>query len=168
MIHIAFFFYLSLEQNITLNISVSLSCSQRVKYEGEVCFEELAQWQRCFLGPQATSDVYLPSLGDQQETETTASQLLLGFHLLGPGAECEAAFRPFLCLYLFGSCDSYNKLNQVTRADCVKLTMDVCNREFNLARNVMELPNCDMFEDQEIQCVDNVTGSGSGENYLSC
>ena len=158
-----------MEQNITLNISVSLSCSQRIKYEGEVCFEELAQWQLCFLGPQETSDVYLPSLGDQQETETTASRLLLGFHLLASlSLECEAAFRPFLCLYLFGSCDSYNKLKQVTRADCAKLTMDVCNREFNLARKVMELPNCDTFEDQEIQCVDNVTGSGSGENYLSC
>ena len=59
----------------------------RVKYEGEVCSEELAQWQLCFLGPQD-----LPSLSDQQEIEATVGQLLSTFHLLDPNSECETAF----------------------------------------------------------------------------
>ena len=72
-----------------------------MKYEGNVCFEELTQWQLCFLGPQETGDIYLPALSDQQETEANARQLLNSFRLLGPSPECVASFRPFLCLELF-------------------------------------------------------------------
>ena len=124
-----------------------------MKYVGEVCSKELAQWQLCFLGPQNTSDIYLPSFSDQQETEATAGQLLSIFSLLDPSPECVAAFRPFLCLERFGLCDTSNQLHQVTRADCVRLTTDVCKREFDMAINFMELPNCNSFKDQETQCL---------------
>ena len=134
------------------NASASL-CSQRVKYEGEVCSKELAQWQLCFLGPQDTSEIYLPSLSDQQEIEATVGQLLSTFHLLDPNSECETAFRSFLCLELFGLCDVNNQLRQVTRADCVRLTIDVCKREFDIAINFLNLPSCDSFKDEEIQCL---------------
>ena len=155
--YVSFQVSISGEQNATLNTSASL-CSQRVKYEGEVCSEELAQWQLCFFGPQNTSEIYLPALSDQQETEATASQLLSGFRLLAPSSECVAAFQPFLCLMLFGLCNSNNQLHQVTRTDCVTLTTDVCSKEFNAAREFLELPSCDTFEDQETQCLDDIIG----------
>ena len=151
------------EQNTTLvslNASGSLSqeCYQRVKYEGEVCSKELAQWQLCFFGPQNTSEIYLPSLSDHQETEANASQLINFFaSVLDPSSECVSAFRSFLCLYLFGSCDANSRFHQVTRADCVRLTTDLCKREFNnLARSFLReavLPSCNSFQDDEIQCL---------------
>ena len=122
---------------------------------GEICSEELAQWQLCFLGPQNTSDIHLPGFSDQKEIEATARQLLSIFSLLDPSPECVAAFRPFLCLEQFGLCDMSNQLHHVTQAECVRLTTDVCRREFNIAANFMELPSCDSFKDQEIQCLGN-------------
>ena len=149
------------EQNATLNTSASLcSESQRVKYEGEICSKEFAQWQLCFLGPQDTSEIYLPAFNDQQETEATAHQLLSYFHILGPSSECVAAFQPFLCLELFGLCDSRNQLHQVTRTDCVRLTTDTCRKELNAAREFLDLPSCDTFEDRdfETQCLEDIIG----------
>lgn len=150
---------LYISQNAIANTSAS-SCSERVKYEGEECSKELAQWQLCFLGPQDTGEIYLPAaLGDQQESEDSASQILTYFHFLNPSPECVAAFRLFLCLERFLLCDASNELYQVTRADCVRLTTDVCKREFNIAANVMTLPSCDSFIDQKTQC------SGKIKNY---
>jgi hypothetical protein len=144
-----------ISQNAIPNTSESL-CSERVKYEGEVCSKELAQWQLCFLGTQDTGEVYLPALSDQQETEASASQVLAFLHLLNPNPECVAAFRLFLCLERFLLCDANNQLYQVTRADCVRLSTDVCKREFNIAANVMELPSCDSFIDQKTQCLGKI------------
>ena len=124
-----------------------------MKYIGNVCSKELAQWQLCFLGTQDTSEISLPSLSDQQEIEATAGQLLSIFSLLDPSPECVAAFRPFLCLELFGLCDANNQLHQVTRVDCMRLTTDVCKREYDIAANFLELPSCDSFKDQETQCL---------------
>ena len=125
-----------------------------------MCSEELAQWQLCFIGGQQnTSKISIPALGDQQETEASASQVLSFFiSVLDPSPECVTAFRSFLCLYLFESCDANNRLYQVTRADCVRLTRDVCKREFdNLARGFLireeVLPSCDSFQDGKIQCL---------------
>ena len=138
------------------NISTS-SCSPRVRYEGDLCSKELAQWQLCFLGPQDTSDIYLSSQSDQKQTEASARELLSSFRLLlDPSSECEVAFRLFFCLEQFGLCDDNNQLHQVTRTDCMRLTTDVCSREFTLARNFLGegvLPSCDSFLDQEIQCL---------------
>ena len=150
------------EQNTTLSLNVSGSlaqeCSQRVKYEGEVCSKELAQWQLCFFGPQNTSEIYLPALSDQQEIEASASQLLSFFvSVLDPSSECVAAFQSYLCLHLFGLCDANGQFCQVTRADYVRLTKDVCETEFNnLVRNFLReavLPCCNSFQDHKIQCL---------------
>ena len=124
-------------------------------YEGQVCLSELTRWQQCF-SPQSDT-VYLPSDINQQETEATANFLLLGLLMLSPSAECEAAIKPFMCLYLFGSCDSDNQPHQVTRADCERLRDDVCSEELVLAVDLLGegvLPNCDDLQDlqQEEEC----------------
>lgn len=148
---------ISEEQNATMR---SESLAQYIKYEGKVCSKELTQWQLCVFGPQNTSEIYFPALGGQQETEANAIQLLNFFKsvpLVDPSPECVAAFWSFLCMYLFGSCDANNRFYQGTRADCVRLTTDVCKREFNnLARGILReavLPSCDTFQDHEVQCL---------------
>ena len=129
------------------------SCDQMVIYEGQVCLSELTRWQQCF---SSQSDaVYLPTNTNQEEAEATANLLLQGLPLLSPSPECEVAIRPFLCLYLFGSCDSDNQPHQVTQANCERLRDNVCAREFVLAERLVGqgvLPNCDDLLQQEEEC----------------
>lgn len=154
MIWRGYSYQLCVPQNAIPNASES--CSERVKYEGEVCSNELAQWQLCFLGQQDTGEIYIPALGDQQEIEASARQMLTSLHFLNPNPECVVAFRFFLCLERFLLCDANNQLYQVTRADCVRLSTDVCKREFNIAAQLMELPSCDSFFDQKTQCLGEI------------
>ena len=75
--------------------------------------------------------------------------------MLSPSAECEAAIKPFMCLYLFGSCDSDNRPHQVTRTDCERLRDDVCSEELVLAIDLFGegiLPNCDDLLLQVDEC----------------
>ena len=75
--------------------------------------------------------------------------------MLSPSAECEAAIKPFMCLYLFGSCDSDNRPHQVTRTDCERLRDDVCSEELVLAVDLFGegiLPNCDDLLQQADEC----------------
>ena len=105
---------------------------------------ELTRWQQCF-SPQSDG-VYLPSDTNQDEAEDTANMLLQGLPLLSPSPECEEAIRPFICIYLFGSCDSDNQSHRGSQADCERLRDDVCAREVELAKVYLGegvLPNCD-------------------------
>ena len=129
------------------------SCDQMTAYEGEVCLNELTQWQQCF-SPQSDA-IYIPSNINQEEAEATAQRFLLGLSLLSPSPECEAAIRPFLCLYLFGSCDSNNQTHQATKANCISLRDVVCAQEFAQAERIVGqdmLPNCDDLIQQEEEC----------------
>ena len=132
-----------------------LECSEPTNYEGTLCSEELRQWQQCFSGVQ-TTDVLIPSNVDQQKAEDSASLLLSGIQFLSPSQECVAAIKPFMCLYLFGSCDYQNQLRQVSRSDCVELRDELCPDQWKAAimlRGEGALPDCSMFEDIESQCL---------------
>ena len=50
-------------------------------------------------------------------------------HLFDPSPECEVAYRSFLCLYLFGACDSNSSL-LATQATCSHVRDGVCEREW--------------------------------------
>ena len=128
-------------------------CEQWKEHTGDICFGELMELQSCYDSHK--SMVRVPSDTNQKEAEATAERLLLGLPLLSPSPECEAAIRPFLCLYLFGSCDSDNNLHQVTQTSCIRLRDDVCAREFILAEGIVGqgvLPNCDDLLQQEEEC----------------
>ena len=128
------------------------SCDQMTVYEGQVCLSELTRWQQCFT-PQSDAYVYIPSDVDQQRAEDTANTLLRNLRLfLSPSPECVSAIRPFLRLYLFGSCDSNNQSHQVTQADCATLRDDVCAREWALAEGIVDLPICDELFKKEEEC----------------
>ena len=119
-------------------------------YDGQICLSELTRWQQCFS--PLSDAVYIPP---NMEAETIAELLLLSLPLLSPSPECEAAIRPFLCLYQFGSCDSDNNLHQVTQASCIRLRDDVCAQEFVVAEGILGqgvLPDCDDLLQQEEKC----------------
>ena len=148
--------YLQLQSETSPTGSVvqsTSSCDQKMIYDGQACLSELTRWQQCFS--PLSDAVYAPP---NMEAEATAERLLLGLPLLSPSPECEAAIRPFLCLYLFGSCDSDNNLHQVTQTSCIRLRDDVCAREFILAEGIVGqgvLPNCDDLLQQEEECQGN-------------
>ena len=132
-----------------------LSCDLMTVYEGQLCLSELTRWKQCF-SPQPDG-VYLPSDTNQEEAEATANFLLLSLPLLSPSPECEAAIRPFLCLYLFGSCDSDNQPHWGTRSTCERLRDNVCAQEWALAETLLGqdvLPNCgDLQQEKECQSI---------------
>ena len=141
------------ETNPLGSIDQSVSCDQMMAvYEGQVCLSELTKWQQCF-SPQSSA-IYLPSDTNQEEAEVTANSLLLSLPLLSPSPECEAVIRPFLCLYLFGSCDSDNQPHRGTQSTCERLRDDVCAQEWALAEMFLGqgvLPHCDDLQ-QEREC----------------
>ena len=127
------------------------SCDQISVYEGQICLSELTRWQQCF-SPQSNAKVYVPSDVDQHGAEDTANTLLRNLQFLSFSTECVSAIRPFLCLYLFGSCDSNNQSHQVTQTNCETLRNDVCAREWALAEGIVILPNCDKLIREKEEC----------------
>lgn len=100
--------------------------------------------------------MYVPSSIDQSRAEFLANLLVTALDLprFSASPECTAAIKPFMCLYLFGSCDSDNQLRQVSQTDCVRLRDDVCAEPWKMISMVREgaLPDCRDFGDQDIQC----------------
>ena len=127
-------------------------CAEQTSYEGMVCTEELVEWQECFSGQQDIN-ISISSNIDQFEAENRATTLLAGLKFLSPSAECEAAIKPFMCLYLFGSCDKEGRRHQVSQRDCMRLRDELCPEQWTIAMRSFELPDCSEFEDKEIQCL---------------
>ena len=129
-------------------------CFEKRIYTGTVCSEELQQWQMCFSSQQ-TNDVFVPSNIDQEGAEAMANQLLTGLQFFSASPECVTAIKPFMCLYLFGSCDANNQLRQVSQSECMRLRDDVCAEPWERINMFQEgaLPDCSTFVDQEIECL---------------
>ena len=132
-------------------------CDKWQNYTGKIlCFNELTELQSCYASQVDDSMVRIPLDTNQEEAEATARRLLQGLLLLSPSPECEAAIRPFLCLYLFGSCDTDNQPHQATQADCERLRDDVCAQEWTLAERLLGqgvLPECaTLYNQEEDEC----------------
>ena len=137
-------------------------CDDWKDYSGESCSDELTMLQSCHA-TQTDVPVRIPSDTNQEEAEATAKRLLQGLPLLSPSPECEAAIRPFLCLYLFGSCDSAsNQAHQATQAECERMRDDVCVREWTLAEQFLGqgvLPECStLYNDEDVPPKDECLG----------
>ena len=111
--------------------------------------------QTCYASHNFKSMARIPSDTNQEEAEATAMRLLQGLPLLSPSPECEAAIRPFICLYLFGSCDSErNQARRVTQKDCEMMRDDVCSREWALGEQYLGqgvLPDCSTLPNQRLE-----------------
>ena len=141
----------------TLSESVESNsmCDQSIAYKGQVCFSELQSWQECFSVNGQQSVLQISPNINQQEAEETAVKLLNGLPLLSPSLDCEAAIKPFICLYLFGSCDTNNQYHQGTEAACLRLRDEVCVQEWTLAERFLGqgvLPDCSTLPSQEDKC----------------
>jgi len=112
------------------------NCSP-VAYRGETCKKGLQIQQTCLTGRGDSKEVHIPQDINQEEMELQAHQLLtVELSFLQASAECEAAVRSFLCLYLFSLCDSGSgQVYQPSFTECVTLMTKTCAREWQIAIN---------------------------------
>ena len=142
------------------------NCSA-VAYRGEACREELLARQSCLTG--GGEEVHIPQDINQEETELQANQLLtVGLSFLQTSAECEAEVRPFLCLYLFGLCDSGSgQVYQPSFSECVTLMTKTCATEWQAAVGTQLgrslLPSCESLPDDQAgpEICDHMNGTVS-------
>ena len=130
------------------------TCTQVSEYSGEVCRDELMSLQMCFSG--VTSPLNIPSSIDQQTVESDATRLVNGLSFLNPSQQCSEAIMPFLCLSIFGLCDSSNTLHTVLRQECLDIRDDICTREWSQAIAFLGdgvLPVCEDLPDVTADCI---------------
>ena len=97
-----------------------------------------------------------------RDEESTASQLTNNLGLLNPSPQCEEAVIPFLCLFLFGLCDSSGVSIQPTSGQCEALRDGVCSTEWSTALAFgVDLPDCGIFPLEQASCVE-LSQNGSG------
>jgi len=75
-----------------------------------------------------------------------AQQTITKLQLLGAGEECVKFFKPFMCLLLFGLCNSSGEVIKPSCEECVAIKSEVCADEAQLAMdnsNTTDLfPSC--------------------------
>ena len=94
-----------------------------------------------------------------RDEEDTASQLLPLLNLLRPSAACTEAVVPFLCVFLFGLCDSSGVSIQPTSVQCEQIRDVLCPDQWRQAALVVDLPECSSFPAEQAPCP---VASGSG------
>ena len=120
-------------------------------YIGAACQNYLRILRDCLLDRQSSSYVYV-SATDQEEKETQAVQILDGLTTLGATPECRAVAEPFICLYLFGLCDSSGVVYAPSYEDCILISTDLCASEWAMANRFLpllgqpSLPECRSFQ----------------------
>ena len=120
-------------------------------YTQEACQNYLLTFQGCLPDRQSSSYVYI-SAADQEERERQALQILDGLTTLGATPECRTVAEPFICLYLFGLCDSSGMVYAPSYEDCVLISTDLCASEWAMANRFLpllgqpSLPECRSFQ----------------------
>ena len=120
-------------------------------YTQEACQDYLLTLQGCLPDGQRNSYVYV-SATNQEEKEKQAVQILDGLSKIGATSECRAVAEPFLCLYIFGLCDSSGMVYAPSYEDCVLISTDLCASEWATANQFLpllgqpSLPECSSFQ----------------------
>ena len=92
--------------------------------------------------------------------------LIIGLQFLNPSPECEKRVMPFVCLHLFGLCNSGGNYHTTMRETCVELSDDICAAEWKLAAEYLPevLPVCENLPDDVDECdgmnINCTTGGG--------
>ena len=127
-------------------------CSSNVVYTQVACQDYLLTLQGCLPNRQSSGDVYV-AVTNQTEIEGQVNQLLYNFStFIRPSPGCRAAVEPFLCLYLFGLCDSSGVAYEPSFEECVFISTDICASEWAEANNLLTLaglsplPECTSFK----------------------
>ena len=130
-----------------------MSACSAVVYNGEVCRAHLEILQDCLPGRNDSSDIYVNS--SNSEMEHHVGQLLSGLNFLNPTPECREAVEPFLCLYVFGLCDSSGELYLPSSGECETLTTETCAREWTMVQSFLpnvQLPMCESLLEKSPTC----------------
>ena len=129
-------------------VSTSMECSPLAS---STCKDILLQLKQCL--PDESEELYVNSDIDQGKTEVMAMTIISGLNFLNPSPNCLEMAEPFLCLYLFPLCDATNSTYRPTYNECVLLTTDICQREWQMAVQLSsDLPKCSEFEDAQSIC----------------
>ena len=120
-----------------------------------ICRASLQSLQNCIPDRCDTTDVYIPSTGNQSDIEDQLTRLLGGLQLLNPSQECLAAVVPFMCSYYFSLCDSTGRLHQPSSSECAVIATETCAAEFQKAIQILgreTLPRCDILPPIGLDC----------------
>ena len=134
-------------KNLETENSNRSTCSADV-YSGAVCRDALQMYQQCLTNSYNSSEVYIPSDGDQQQLEQQVNQLIAGLQFLTPSPECNEAATLLICLVYFGLCDSSGELQLPSATQCETVSRETCASEFRMATAILgstsvTLPQCD-------------------------
>ena len=132
------------------------ACVKVTPYSGQICTEVFTSLQICYSGVSSQPPALnIPSSIDQQQGESYADQLLKGVLLLNPAPECLESMRPFLCLHIFGLCDTSDNFHTTLRGGCLSVRDDVCSSEWRTAMSFLPpdaLPVCEDLPDEVDEC----------------
>ena len=135
----------------TVNTSVrSLYNDHCMQYSG-VCAQYLSHLNN------GTTMFTLTLLNGQSEDDINSFiDIIIRFASM----QCRDAVLPFLCQYIFPSCDVNNgNVDFISRTQCINIRDAVCSFEWNFVVNTPSaalLPNCENFDDNDND-VDNKT-----------
>ena len=132
--------------------SSTSTCSQ-VAYTGDVCRIHLATLQDCLPDSSISSEIFVSSTSS--ELEQQAQLLMFGLQSLNPTPECREVVEPFLCLYIFGLCDSSGELYLPSSGECETITTETCASEWTMAVSLLgsdQLPQCNSLPASSVVC----------------
>ena len=102
-----------------------------------------------------------------RDGSTSAQILLFGLDRLGSSEQCREAVIPFMCLHLFGLCDTSGVFFQPTVQQCLDVRDELCSPEWELVASSLDfdLPDCETLPTEQPSCPMQ-SGSGSGINGM--
>ena len=150
--------------NVSTSNNTSVGCSSGTPYPtpGGVCQTAL---QSVLLSLKCDPTGAPLVLSDQ---EMTINDYLSNLELILPSVECREAVTPFLCLHLFGLCDSTGVSLQPTSGQCEEIRDRVCRTEWATALSFgVDLPDCESFPSEQASCQDQ-SGNGTVNDTGMC
>ena len=107
----------------------------------------------------ALEDVLLSMNSDAREShlvlrnEETNARLLISALNQISSPECRVAAIPFLCMHLFGLCDSSGVSIQPTSGQCRNIRDNICRVEWQTAVAYgLDFPDCNSFPEEQASC----------------
>ncbi len=109
----------------------------------------------CFSEVSSTpSAIRIPSTIDQQQRESEAMNLKNAFASFDPTPNCLEEIMPFLCIHVFGLCDTGRNLHTPFRGECLNLRDGVCSVGWARVMSLLpgSLPVCEDLPDMTRNC----------------
>jgi hypothetical protein len=141
-------------------------------YSGEICTDVFISLQTCFSGdttPPPPLNIPVSPTVSQEMAELEAVRLFSGLPILRPTRECEEAILPFLCLSMFGLCDTSDVFHTILRGQCLELRDNICADVWRGAIAILgpdALPVCEELADISDDCVGKYRISHRGQGRI--